>query len=284
MTKYAQPDNIVTAIFEQHTNGVSGRQIAKNLDISIDESRKYILFIKEKKCLNIQDLIANIEQFNQVKNQEFNIKTYSIEQQEEAYAYLLGMYLGDGYISQVSRTYALRIALDYSYPKIIQRVRDAMLICFPKNKITSFTSYFNEKPSCTELKIYNNDIPKKFPQHGKGKKHERSIVLEQWQQIIVEKYAKQFLRGLFESDGSRYISRIKKKNPEEYYEYVNYSFTNVSIDITNLVINHLKKLNINYKLQHKYKNKEEKHQKQYVITISKKANVAFMDTFIGPKE
>ena len=42
-----------------------------------------------------------------------------------------------------------------------------------------------------------------FPQHGPGRKHERPIVLEDWQRTIVEAHPGPFLRGLFHSDGCR---------------------------------------------------------------------------------
>ena len=42
-----------------------------------------------------------------------------------------------------------------------------------------------------------------FPQHGPGRKHERSIVLEPWQRAIVDAHPGPLLRGLFHSDGFR---------------------------------------------------------------------------------
>jgi hypothetical protein len=38
---------------------------------------------------------------------------------QKAYAYVLGMYLGDGYIVRNKRVYFLRIALDDRYPNLI---------------------------------------------------------------------------------------------------------------------------------------------------------------------
>ena len=35
-----------------------------------------------------------------------------------------------------------------------------------------------------------------FPQHGPGRKHERSITLQDWQQEIVDRYSGVLLRGL----------------------------------------------------------------------------------------
>lgn len=43
-----------------------------------------------------------------------------------AYSYLLGLYLGDGYICRMARTWRLRIALDSRYPGIIEGARSAI--------------------------------------------------------------------------------------------------------------------------------------------------------------
>ncbi|WP_238997793.1 hypothetical protein [Nocardioides limicola] len=45
-----------------------------------------------------------------------------------------------------------------------------------------------------------------FPQHGLGRKHERLIVLHEWQRKVVLGYPDRFLRGLFHSDGCRATS------------------------------------------------------------------------------
>ncbi len=42
-----------------------------------------------------------------------------------------------------------------------------------------------------------------FPQDGPGKKHERPIALEPWQQEIVDAHPWEFIRGLIHSDGCR---------------------------------------------------------------------------------
>lgn len=52
-----------------------------------------------------------------------------------------------------------------------------------------------------------------FPQHGPGRKHERKIALEDWQQQIVDTYPEEFVRGLIHSDGCRTINRFKTKLP-----------------------------------------------------------------------
>lgn len=47
------------------------------------------------------------------------------------YCYLLGLYLGDGYVSQSTRVWRLRITLDKKYPNIIDRCRAAIDALFP---------------------------------------------------------------------------------------------------------------------------------------------------------
>jgi hypothetical protein len=44
-------------------------------------------------------------------------------QDECAYAYLLGMYLGDGWVGRIARAWALKIALDSSHPGITVNAR-----------------------------------------------------------------------------------------------------------------------------------------------------------------
>jgi len=47
-----------------------------------------------------------------------------------------------------------------------------------------------------------------FPQHGPGRKHQRKIELEEWQDVILRKFPGDFPRGLFHSDGWRGVNRV----------------------------------------------------------------------------
>jgi hypothetical protein len=55
-----------------------------------------------------------------------------------------------------------------------------------------------------------------FPQHGPGRKHNRKIALEDWQQKIVDRHSGMFLRSLFHSDGSRFVNGNRKLTPWRY--------------------------------------------------------------------
>jgi Homeodomain-like domain len=67
------------------------------------------------------------------------------------YAELLGLYLGDGWISPGPRTFRLRIALDAKYPVIIQETRQLLLRSMPENAVyvlrASLTGSSSTSPS-----------------------------------------------------------------------------------------------------------------------------------------
>ena len=72
---------------------------------------------------------------------------------------------------------------------------------------------------------YSSHLECLFPQHGDGKKHERPIVLEPWQQELVAAAPWAFLRGCIRSDGCVFVNRTGR------YEYLSYHFSNLSPDI-----------------------------------------------------
>jgi hypothetical protein len=144
---------------------------------------------------------------------------------ELPYAYLLGMYLGDGCLSrQRNGIYRLRIALDLRYPAIIDECAAAMSAVLP-NKVGRVAA-----PGCAQVNSYSTHWPCLFPQHAAGLKHRRPIVLEPWQhRIAVEGHPKLLLRGLIKSDGWRGTNRIGSR-----YAYPRYMFSNRSEDIRDL--------------------------------------------------
>jgi hypothetical protein len=102
-----------------------------------------------------------------------------------AYAYLLGLYLGDGYIAAHPKgVYRLRIALDTAYPAIVDACIDAIQRLLPGNKVRIF-----ERKGCVEVRAYSKGWPCLLPQIGPGRKHGREIRLERWQRFYAEEYA-----------------------------------------------------------------------------------------------
>lgn len=111
---------------------------------------------------------------------------------EAAYSYLLGMYLGDGCLSEGARqVFKLRISLDQRYHFIINECARAVAAVRGRDNVG-----FVECVGCVELYSFWKHWPCLFPQHGPGRKHEREIVLSDWQQAITAWYPKHMVRGL----------------------------------------------------------------------------------------
>jgi hypothetical protein len=184
------------------------------------------------------------------------------------YAYLLGMYLGDGCISAAPKgVWRLRITLDARYPEIIRECQSAMHAVLPQNKASI---YRRTSSRCVEVYSSSKHWPCLFPQHGPGKKHERPIQLSQWQREIVRENHRPFLRGLIHSDGTRIVATERKGN------YVRraprYAFRNRSRDIRCLFCESCDALGIGWTAP-----------SETQIAIYRLESVALLDTFVGAK-
>ncbi|PSJ25701.1 transcriptional regulator [Streptosporangium nondiastaticum] len=187
-----------------------------------------------------------------------------------AYVYLFGLYLGDGCISkQKSGTYALRIACADAWPGLIVACREAIRAVRPENRVCIV-----QKQGCVMVTSTSKHWPCLFPQHGSGKKHERAIALQPWQQELVDAHPWELLRGLIHSDGCRvtnWTSRLVNGVPKRY-EYPRYFFTNKSADIRQIYTDTLDTVGVEWKQPNAFN-----------ISVARKASVALMDTHIGPK-
>lgn len=179
-----------------------------------------------------------------------------------AYSYLLGLYLGDGCISRHPRAWRLRIVLDDKYPRIIDRCREAMDALMPGQQAATLRRPNN----CTEVSLYSKHWPCLLPQHGPGKKHLRPIRLEPWQEVLVKQATEEFIRGLIESDGCRVVAN------DRGVRSVRYHFSNRSDDIRALFCAALDELGIPWT-----------RPRWFEVAIYRKAAVARLDEFVGPK-
>jgi hypothetical protein len=194
---------------------------------------------------------------------------------ERAYAYLLGLYLGDGCISAHPRGtgHYLRIACADAWPGLIDACEAAMRAVNPARK-----AYRTQAQGYVSVVGYYAHWPDLFPQHGPGKKHERPIALEAWQQAIVDACPWEFVRGLIHSDGCRitnWTTRIVK-GQHKRYEYPRYFFTNVSADIRRLYTDTLDSLGVEWAYC-------TRNGKPYNISVARRDSVALMDAHVGPK-
>jgi Homeodomain-like domain len=179
-----------------------------------------------------------------------------------AYVYLLGMYLGDGCLSEHRRgVFKLRISLDVRYPGIADECERAIAAVMPRNRIGRVGL-----GTWDELYSYSKSWPCFFPQHGPGKKHAREIALTAWQWRHVERWPMLLLRGLIHSDGCRF------QNTGRAWSHPRYSFANKSEDIKGIFCDTCDLVGLHWT-----------RSGEKTIYVSKKADVALLDRFVGPK-
>ena len=110
-----------------------------------------------------------------------------------------------------------------------------------------------------------------FPQHGPGRKHDRPIVLRHRQVEITSREPKAFIRGLIHSDGCRIVAA--QRVGSRVYRCPRYFFSNRSDDIKRICCEHLDLLGVEWNCPD-----------DMDIQISRRASVAKLDEFVGPKQ
>ncbi|MEU6116346.1 hypothetical protein ABZ840_17665 [Streptomyces sp. NPDC047117] len=131
---------------------------------------------------------------------------------------------------------------------------------------------------CVMVTSYSRHWPCLFPQHGPGRKHERRIALEPWQQEIVDAYPWELIRGLIHSDGCRITNWTTRMigGEQKRYEYPRYFFTNASEDIVRLYTDTLDSLGVEWKAARQSRQAQN-------VSVARQASVALMDAHVGPK-
>jgi hypothetical protein len=180
---------------------------------------------------------------------------------QTAFTYLLGLYLGDGWISTHHRgVFRLRISCADAYPELIRLCHAAMAEVLP-NKVSRAP-----KVGCTEVGSYSKHWPCLFPQHGPGKKHERKIELTPWQQELVDRDPRPLVRGLLHADGCRVLNWVNGT------PYPRYHFSNVSADIRGIFGRACGQLGIEWRPNNPWS-----------LSVARRGSVALLDEFVGPK-
>ena len=191
---------------------------------------------------------------------------------QDDYAYVLGLYLGDGHVGHRGRTGVLVISFDRRYGGLIEHARTSLRGVFHPAVVHR---YERTGGRTTVLQLTDRRIPAAFPQHGPGRKHERRIELATWQEEITQANPESLIRGLIHSDGCRTVNRFSTRLPSgrtAEYGYVRYFFSNLSADIRAIFCDHCDLLGIRW-TQSNPRN----------ISISHRDSVALLDGFVGPK-
>lgn len=177
------------------------------------------------------------------------------------YAYLLGLYLGDGSI--VTKTNRLEISLDTLYPEVIRSCQLAMQRLHPRGRV----AVRRKGDGCRVVSSYAWQWLHLFPQHGAGRKHLRAIRLTGWQIAIAGEHPFELLRGLIESDGSRFDRKVDGRT------YPAYEFTNESADIREIFCSTAHAVGLVFTAP-----------KPNVIAVARRQHVASLDLHVPLKE
>jgi hypothetical protein len=267
-----RPDGEVWRVFELRAEGCSKSEIARRTGVSRAQVRAWLAAgleavlhspMRERAAMGCQHgatcradrcpFIADLD--------------------EQAYAYVLGQYLGDGTISTCPRgVFKLRIIMCDAYPEMMVECSEAIRAVMPDNAVSA---YQRRGQGCTEVVSHSKHWPCLIPQHGPGMKHLRSIVFEPWQErIALDRYPRQLLRGLIHSDGCRVINWVmgrNKDNPKRY-TYPRYFFSNESAQIRGIFVDACHRVGV-----------ECRAPRRNMISVARRDSVRKLDEFIGPK-
>jgi hypothetical protein len=184
------------------------------------------------------------------------------------YSALLGFYLGDGCVSTHGTHTTLRVACDATLPGVVRDVSELVTSVHPGGVFTI------RAPGTTVVQGSWKHWPCLFPQHGRGRKHERPIVLEDWQDEVVRAFPGAFLRGLFHSDGARvnnWATRVVA-GERRRYDYSRWQFSNRSEDIIGLCCWALDLVDVPWR-----------RSGPWTVSVSRRDAVARLDEMVGPK-
>lgn len=167
-------------------------------------------------------------------------------------AYVIGIALGDGNLSNPNnRAVRLRVTCDKKYPLLIERIKKALSILFPNNRV----GVVNRK-TCVDVSVYSNTLEQILGWKAScGSKERQSVRVPSW--IFTKKvYIKRCLKGLFETDGSVYFDR----------GYIYANFTNIIPELIKDTSELIDKLGFTHHIQ---KSTQKNGKIKYVVRVSK---------------
>ena len=189
---------------------------------------------------------------------------------ESAYAYLLGLYLGDGHIARGRRdVYALSIACSDDWPGLIRAARRALSAVMPASRVC-----YVQQPVTPRSKVIRSTGPACFRSMGQGASTIEKSSWSNGNSPSRRKYPGELARGLFHSDGWRGVNRVRRRlaDGDRWYEYQRYLFGNESRDILRLCGETLDQLGVAWRFS-----------RRNAISVARREAVARLDEVVGPK-
>ena len=211
----ARPIQERVAVLELWRAGHSGKGIARATGIPRSTLRYWLRHFAG---------VAQAAEAADLKSAQWGFESLH-QHHHPIYVYLLGLYLGDGCITRMRRTYVLRIFLNDGQPNVVAEATRAISQLVPIRRVG-----LDRRGRCVIVRSYWGGWPTMLPQHGPGRKHRRTIALEPWQNVLVAAHPGQFVRGCIHSDGCRHRRVVRGK------DYPAYAFSNRSNDIRDLFV------------------------------------------------
>jgi hypothetical protein len=186
----------------------------------------------------------------------------------DSYRYLVGQYLGDGHLVTSARIPVLRIYACTDYPDILSQIDGA--VTSVRGRPPGHVSGPAGSDKVVSVQSYWKHWPCLLPQHGAGRKHTRTIMLEAWQQEMVDADPWPLIRGLIHSDGCRATNNVVTRGKP--YAYTRYFFSNKSTDIIAIFTRALDQVGVEWRMN-----------RWDSVSIAKRRSVELMDEHVGPK-
>jgi hypothetical protein len=266
-----RPQSDVRSVFELRDQGCSKSEIARRTGVSRSQVRGWLAVGLEAVLHSPMREYAEANGGADGAFCRLSRCPFVTSVDEYAYAYLLGQYLGDGMLTPDPRgVFRLRISLCNAYPGIMAECVEAIRAVMPVNSVCAIP-----RRGCTEVVSYSKHWICLIPQHGRGRKHLRPIVLQRWQECIaLDRYPRQLLRGLIHSDGCRVINWVigHNKDGPKRYTYPRYLFSNESTDILGIFVEACHRVGV-----------ECRANRRNSISVARRESVRLLDAFIGPK-
>jgi len=131
-------------------------------------------------------------------------KMRPISDDQSLRAYIIGLSIGDGNLSNQSGTATkLRISCDDKYPNLRNKIVTSLQSLLPKNKV----GIVKRKGNCTDVYVHSNHLePLLGWKARQGSKFSQNVTTPKWIRENDE-YKIAYIRGLIETDGCIYHDR-----------------------------------------------------------------------------
>jgi hypothetical protein len=154
----------VRAVFELKARGFTDREVAAHTGVPINTIRLW-----RNRSVPLCARPAIVSEQSVRNDRPPDVRSLPAH----AYAYLLGMYLGDGCLARNGSSWTLRITLDEAYPGTIAECEAAVERIARGRRV--YTRPASGGQHCVNVACTWHPWVVLFPQHGRGLKHHRRI-------------------------------------------------------------------------------------------------------------